>query len=386
MTRKSRNVGASWVVGGAALAGILCLAPSSAVAGNTVVLDVPNLAKVEADGGARQLTITAAQPGKVPVEYSIWSKDGYVQSEAGGWATEEVKAAVKKEAFPAGKTFIVTVGRYKTTASAVCRETSGMVQCAPITATAANDTILTAPGVGKATVNGATRKMTITASTPATMAVEYTLWHSGGYVQGEVGGSAGAAATAEIEFPHYATFIVTIGHGNNVVSAVCRENDGQTGCALALKRPEGTSVFDATGFGKLAADATAKQVTILGFAPGQGSADVTEEGAARQEDQKGDGQGAKPADTTTPPAPAAPGPSRSDKKGDRITLEYSIWSADLYKQAVLSGAVVKGGKALAAKEPLPQYKTFIVTIGNRGKLAAAICREKDGKIGCTLFK
>ncbi|MDD5306513.1 MAG: hypothetical protein PHU25_04250 [Deltaproteobacteria bacterium] len=385
MIRKSRNVGAVWGIGGAALTGLLWLAPSSAQAGNKVILDVPNLAKVEADGAAKQLIITAAQPGKVPVEYSIWHKDGYVQSEAGGWATEELKAAVKKESFPAGKTFIVTVGRYKNTASAVCRETSGVVQCAALKATAANDTILTAPGVGKATVNGTTRKMTITASKPATMAVEYTLWHSGGYAQGEVGGSAGAAATAEVEFPHYATFIVTIGHGNNVVSAICRENDGQTGCALALKRPEGESIFDVTGFGKVAADTTVKELTFMAFAPNQGSADVAEDGAARQQDQKGDGVGAKPA-KETPPATPPSGPSRGDKKGDKISLDYSVWSADLYKQAVLAGAVVKGGKPIVRKEPLPQYKTFIVTIGNRGKIAAAICREKGGKIGCTLVQ
>jgi hypothetical protein len=385
MNRKSRNVGAFWAIGGAALAGLLWLVPSGAQAATVVVLDVPNLGKVEADGAAKQLTITAAQPGKVPVEYSIWSKDGYLQSEAGGWATEEVKAAVKKESFPAGKTFIVTVGRYKTTASAVCRETSGMVHCAAITATAANDTILTAPGVGKAAVNGATRKMTITASKPATMAIEYSLWHSGGYVQGEVGGSASAPATAEVEFPHYATFIVTIGHGNNVVSAICRENDGQTGCAVALKRPEGESIFDVTGFGKTAADTALKQLSFTAFAPGQGSADVAADGASRQDDQKGDGVGAKPADAPPPPAPAA-GPGRGDKKGDKISLEYSVWSSDLYKQAVLAGAVVKGGKPIAGTEPLPQYKTFIVTIGNRGKIAAAICREKGGKIGCTLFK
>ena len=93
------------------------------------ILEVPGLGKVEADMGHHQLIFTAYRPGKVPMEYSIWTPRRYKQSEAGGWAKPEFKRAVKRERLPHYVTFIVTISRYEKIGSAICRENDGRIGC-----------------------------------------------------------------------------------------------------------------------------------------------------------------------------------------------------------------------------------------------------------------
>ncbi len=96
---------------------------------STKILDVPGLGKVEADTAARQLIFTAYHPGRVPMEYSIWTPRSYRQSEAGGWAKPEFRPAVKRERLPHYVTFIVTISRYERIGSAICRENDGHIGC-----------------------------------------------------------------------------------------------------------------------------------------------------------------------------------------------------------------------------------------------------------------
>jgi len=93
------------------------------------ILEVPGLGKVEADTARRQLIFTAFRPGKVPMEYSIWTPRYYRQNEAGGWAKPEFRPAVKRERLPHYVTFIVTISRYEKMGSAICRENDGRIGC-----------------------------------------------------------------------------------------------------------------------------------------------------------------------------------------------------------------------------------------------------------------
>ncbi len=93
------------------------------------ILSVPGLGKVEADTARHQLIFTAFRPGRVPMEYSIWTHRSYKQSEAGGWAKPQFRPAVKRERLPHYITFIVTIARYGKIGSAICRENDGRVGC-----------------------------------------------------------------------------------------------------------------------------------------------------------------------------------------------------------------------------------------------------------------
>ncbi len=94
-----------------------------------IILSVPGLGKVEAYPSKRQLVFTAFNPGRVPMEYSIWSPRSYKQSEAGGWAKPEFRPAVKKERMPHYVPFIITISRYERIGAAICRENDGRLGC-----------------------------------------------------------------------------------------------------------------------------------------------------------------------------------------------------------------------------------------------------------------
>ena len=96
---------------------------------NQLILKVPGLGKVEANPSARQLIFTAFKPGQVPMEYSIWSPRGFVQSEAGGWARPEFRAPVRREKMPHYVPFIITISRHKKIGVAICRENDGIIGC-----------------------------------------------------------------------------------------------------------------------------------------------------------------------------------------------------------------------------------------------------------------
>ncbi len=101
---------------------------SSAFASRTI-LAVPGLGKVEADLGRRQLVFTCYNPGRIPMEYSIWTPRHYKQGEAGGWAKPQFRPAIKRERLPHYVTFIVTISRYEKIGSAICRENDGRLGC-----------------------------------------------------------------------------------------------------------------------------------------------------------------------------------------------------------------------------------------------------------------
>ncbi len=96
---------------------------------NRLILKVPGLGKVEANPSSRQLIFTAFKPGKVPMEYSIWTPRGSMQSEAGGWAKPEFRPAVKREKMPHYVPFIITISRYEKIGVAICRENDGRIGC-----------------------------------------------------------------------------------------------------------------------------------------------------------------------------------------------------------------------------------------------------------------
>ena len=93
------------------------------------ILTVPGLGKVEADMGRRQLVFTCYNPGRIPMEYSIWTPRHYKQSEAGGWAKPQFRPAVKRERLPHYVTFMVTISRYEKIGTAICRENDGRLGC-----------------------------------------------------------------------------------------------------------------------------------------------------------------------------------------------------------------------------------------------------------------
>ncbi|MBE3088448.1 MAG: S-layer homology domain-containing protein, partial [Chloroflexi bacterium] len=89
------------------------------------ILDVAGLGKVETDLANQKLVFTCANPGEVPLEYSILAGANYSQSEAGGWGSPEVTAAVKKESLPHYQTFLTAIARYESLGAAICRENDG---------------------------------------------------------------------------------------------------------------------------------------------------------------------------------------------------------------------------------------------------------------------
>ena len=79
--------------------------------------------------GSRQLVFTAFQPGRVPMEYAIWSPKSFRQSEAGGWARPEFRAAVRREHLPHYLPFTIVISRYEKIGVAICRENDGRIGC-----------------------------------------------------------------------------------------------------------------------------------------------------------------------------------------------------------------------------------------------------------------
>ena len=120
------------------LSGIL-LFPLSSFAGETI-LNLPGVGKVISNPVRRTLTFIS---DGTPMEFSVcwnslhWnaSRGLYVggmkcvQGEVGGWAKPEFKKKKKTIKEPHYRTFIVTIGRYKKIASAICRENDGQIGC-----------------------------------------------------------------------------------------------------------------------------------------------------------------------------------------------------------------------------------------------------------------
>jgi len=51
-------------------------------------------------------------------------------------------------------------------------------------------------------------------------------------------------------------------------------------------------------------------------------------------------------------------------------------------QSEVGGWAVPAFKKKRKLIPMPHYRTMIITIGRYEKIATAICRENDGKLGC----
>ena len=70
----------------------------------------------------------------------------------------------------------------------------------------------------------------------------------------------------------------------------------------------------------------------------------------------------------------------------RVPVEYSILAGNSYRQSEAGGWSKPEFRPAVKREPLPHYKTFIVTIVRYEKIGSVICRENDGKIGFIRLK
>ncbi len=122
---------------------ILCQTGYSA---EKTILTIKGIGTVKADPENRLLIFTAANPGVVPMEFSVcWNELNWneqkgwfegsqkcIQSEVGGWQKPQFTAESKKIPLPHYRTVTITIGRYSNIARAVCRENDGQIGCLTI--------------------------------------------------------------------------------------------------------------------------------------------------------------------------------------------------------------------------------------------------------------
>ena len=324
--------------------GLVILPPT--LPSSVPILDVAGLGKVEADLANQKLVFTCANPGVVPLEYSILAGANYSQSEAGGWGSPEVTAAVKKESLPHYQTFLVTIARYEKIGVALCRENDGRLAVIKLYegSSLTGSKILDIAGLGKCEADLANQKLVFTCANPGEVPLEYSILAGANYSQSEAGGWGSPEVTPAVKkeaLPHYQTFLVTIARYEKIGVALCRENDGVLAfCKLGEYAEDltPTPVLNISGLGKCEADLANQKLAFTCANPGE------------------------------------------------VPLEYSILAGANYSQSEAGGWSSPEVTPAVKKEALPHYQTFLTAIARYESLAAAICRENDGRLAVLQLK
>jgi uncharacterized repeat protein (TIGR01451 family) len=322
------------------------LVPPPILPTSVPILDIAGLGKVEADLANQKLVFTCANPGEVPLEYSILAGGSYSQSEAGGWGSLEVTPAVKKETLPHYQTFLVTIARYEKIGVALCRENDGVLAVIKLYegSSPTGSKLLDIAGLGKVEADLANQKLVFTCANPGEVPLEYSILAGGNYSQSEAGGWGSSEVTPAVKketLPHYQTFLVTIARYEKIGVALCRENDGVLAfCRLGeyVGDLTPTPVLNIAGLGKCEADLANQKLVFTCANPGE------------------------------------------------VPLEYSILAGGNYSQSEAGGWGSSEVTPAVKKETLPHYQTFLVTIARYESLGAAICRENDGRLAVLQLK
>ena len=316
----------------------LAVVPSPSA--NQLILDVPDLGKVEADLQNMKLVFTCYHPGVTPMEYSILAGSNYYQSEAGGWGAPELQNNPKTEGLPHYTTFVVTIARYDKIGVAVCRENDGRLGVVKIyqgKTQASGSTILNVNGLGKVEADLSSMKLVFTCYHPGVTPMEYSILAGSNYYQSEAGGWGAPELQPGVKkenLPHYTTFMVTISRYNQMGVAICRENDGQL---AVVKICEGlpsipSPLMTVPDLGKVEADLQNMKLVFTCYHPG-----------------------------VTP-------------------MEYSILAGSNYYQSEAGGWGAPELQAAVKKEDLPHYTTFMVAIGRYENFQVGFGRENDGQL------
>jgi len=192
-------------------------------------------------------------------------------------------------------------------------------------------------GFTEVVVQGGKLYLHIHCDNPGVRPVEYSILSGEDYYQSEAGGWARPEFEPADKYeplPHYRTFIFVMARYGHIGGMIARENDDQV---VAVMFPLGTTFTKMTvpDLGSVARDRD--RIRIECFNPG------------------------------------------------RKPVEYSILSGNSYHQSEAGGWARPEFEPAVKYEPLPHYRTFIVTIARYDEIGIMIGRENDGQVGAIIL-